>query len=165
MTDNLLPIAAGYGCIDPAEMASYSGLEFFKRLKAGEIPGAPISRIVPMKIEKVSEGCIVWATHAMPDLLNPMGGVHGGYYMTVLDSCLGCAVHAALPAGRGYTTLEVKTNLIKPVKPDGTIYYAEGKVLKVGRRIGTSEARIYDEAGSLYAHGTSTCLIFDAPGL
>ena len=152
-----------FGCLRPKEIAALSGLEFFQQLLDGKVPLPPITEDVPMRLKDVREGYVLWETWPTDRLLNTMGGVHGGYYMAVLDSCLGCAVHSALPAGRAYTTLEAKTNLIKPVKADGTIYLAEGEVLKVGGRVGTAVARIIDESGTLYAHGTTTCLIFDAP--
>ena len=93
--------------------------------------------------------------------LNPMGGVHGGWYATLLDSALGCAVHSMMPPGRGYTTAELSVNLVRAAKLDGQPLQAIGKVLHVGRQLATAEARIVDAQGKLYAHGTTTCLVFE----
>jgi uncharacterized protein (TIGR00369 family) len=91
-----------------------------------------------------------------------MGGVHGGWYGTLLDSAMGCAVHTLMPAGRGYTTAEYSVNLVRAAKP-GAVYSAIGKVLHCGRQLATAEARIVDADGKLYAHGTTTCLVFELP--
>ena len=92
-----------------------------------------------------------------------MGGVHGGWAMTVLDSALACAVHSALPAGRGYTTVEVKTNLTRAPRL-GETYTCLGEVITLGRSIDTSEAKLVDQDGRVVAFGTTTCLIMDMPG-
>jgi uncharacterized protein (TIGR00369 family) len=91
-----------------------------------------------------------------------MGGVHGGWYGTLLDSAMGCAVHTLMPAGRGYTTAEYSVNLVKAVKPGG-VYRTIGKVLHCGKQLATAEARIVDVDGKLYAHATTTCLVFELP--
>jgi uncharacterized protein (TIGR00369 family) len=89
-----------------------------------------------------------------------MGTVHGGYAATLLDSCLGCAIHSTLPMGQAYTTIEVKVNFVRAVTSGIGIVRAEGKVINVGSRIATAEGRLTDPAGRLLAHGTTTCLIF-----
>ncbi|MBU6437099.1 MAG: PaaI family thioesterase, partial [Betaproteobacteria bacterium] len=94
---------------------------------------------------------------------NPMGAVHGGWFATLLDSALGCAVHAALPAGRAYTTLELKVNLVRALTDAVPRVRAIGEVVHVGRQTATAQARLVDAAGRLYAHGTTTCLLFDRP--
>ena len=94
------------------------------------------------------------------DLYNPLGSVHGGYAATLLDSAMGCAVHSMLPAGTGYTTLEFKISFARPLSKDTGLLRAEGKVISVGKRVGTAEGRLVDMQGKLYAHGTTTCLIF-----
>jgi uncharacterized protein (TIGR00369 family) len=92
-----------------------------------------------------------------------MGGMHGGWYATLLDSCVGCAVHTTLPVGRGYATLELKLNLVRPVGPDVPLVRAEGRVLHGGRQVATAEGRLVGPDGKLYAHATTTCLVFDLP--
>ena len=95
-----------------------------------------------------------------PAYLNPLGSIHGGWIATLLDSCMACAVHTTVPAGQGYTTVEFKLNCVRPVMPDTGPLRAEGKVINAGRTIATSEGRLVDASGKLYAHGTETCLIF-----
>ena len=91
---------------------------------------------------------------------NPIGSVHGGVALTLLDSAMGCAVHTLLEAGVGYTTLEVKANFVRPILADTGVVRCEGTVLHAGSRVATAEGRVVDEAGTLLAHGTTTCLIF-----
>ncbi len=90
-----------------------------------------------------------------------MGGMHGGWYATLLDSAVGCAVHTAMPAGRGYTTLELKLNIVRAVSLEVPLVRAEGKVIHVGRQTATAEGRLVDAHGKLYAHATTTCLVFE----
>ena len=92
-----------------------------------------------------------------------IGSVHGGFAATLLDSALGCSVHTALPAGSGYTTLELKVNFVKGISAKTGPVRVEGKVLSIGKRVATAEARLTDAAGTLLAHGTTTCLIFPLP--
>jgi uncharacterized protein (TIGR00369 family) len=94
---------------------------------------------------------------------NPLGSVHGGYFCTLLDSAVGCAVHSVLPQGMGYTTLELKVNLIRALTAGTGPVRAEGKVIQVGNRVGIAEGRIVDAEGKLYAHATTTCLVFPLP--
>jgi uncharacterized protein (TIGR00369 family) len=96
---------------------------------------------------------------------NPLGTVHGGWFATLLDSAVGCAIHATLPAGKGYTTLELKVNMVRPLNDGVPLVRAEGKVIHAGRQVATAEGRIVGPDGKLYAHATTTCLIFDHPGL
>ena len=94
------------------------------------------------------------------DHYNPLGIVHGGYAATLLDSCVGCAVHTMLPAGTGYTTLELKVNYLRAMTDRTGPVRAEGKVLSVGRQTGVAEGRLTDSAGRLLAYATTTCLVF-----
>jgi len=91
---------------------------------------------------------------------NPIGAVHGGVAATLLDSCMGCAVHTHLPAGTGYTTLEIKINFVRALTDRTGLVRAEARTLHVGRRAGTAEGKLFDAKGTLYAHGTTTCMIF-----
>lgn len=141
--------------------AALSGLELFRKTMQGELPLPSICDTIPMHISKVEHGRVVWETRPTEGLLNPMGTVHGGYAMTVLDSCMGCAVHSTLPAGRAYTTLEVKVNMVRAIDAGDGPLSAEGKVIQVGRRIATAEGRLIGEDGKLLAFGTTTCLVFD----
>ena len=114
---------------------------------------------------EVEEGRVVFS--AIPDEYhyNPIGVVHAGLAMTLLDSAMGCAVQSTLPAGSGYTTLETKVNFARAIKGDTGRVLCEGKVLHPGRTVATAEGRVFaEETGKLLAHGTSTCLIFSANG-
>lgn len=153
--------------IDPAALApapeealrELSGLALFQQMMAGTLPAPPVSAVSNQWMIEAEKGRVLWECSPPDNFLNPMGGVHGGWAMTVLDSALGCAVHSALEAGQGYTTLEVKANLTRAPKP-GAAYRCEGKLLSLGRRVGTSEAKLTDAEGRLVAFATSTCLIF-----
>jgi uncharacterized protein (TIGR00369 family) len=103
--------------------------------------------------------------HSIPNLrhYNPIGSVHGGYAATLLDSAMGLAVHTMLPPGSGYTTLEFKISFIRGMSSDSGAVRSEGRVLNVGRRAATAEARITDAKGRLLAHATTTCLVFEMP--
>ena len=96
-------------------------------------------------------------------MLNPLGTVHGGWFATLLDSALGCAVHTMMPPGRSYTTAELGVNLVKAITPKVQRVRAEGKVIHCGRQLATAEARLVGPDGTLYAHATTTCLVFDLP--
>jgi len=98
-----------------------------------------------------------------PQHLNPLGTIHGGWFATLLDSALGCAVHTMLPAGRGYTTAELGINVVKALTPKVTRVRAEGRVIHCGRQLATAEARLVGADGTLYAHATTTCLVFELP--
>lgn len=158
---DLPPRPENLGQLSADELAKLSGLELFQKSMRGEAPLPSICGTIPMRIKEVEHGRIVWETRPTEGLLNPMGTVHGGYAMTVLDSCLGCAVHSTLPAGRAYTTLEVKANLVRAIQPTDGPLLAEGKVIQVGSRIATAEGRLTTAAGKLLAFGTTTCLVFD----
>ena len=98
-----------------------------------------------------------------PQLLNPMVTVHGCWYATLLDSALGCAVHTMMPPGRGYTTAELSVNVVKAIALKVQRVRAEGKVIHCGRQLATAEARLFGPDGTLYAHGSTTCLVFELP--
>ena len=114
---------------------------------------------------EVSDGRAVFQGTPGPAHLNPMGGIHGGWYATLLDSALGCAVHTLMPAGRGYTTAELSVNIVKAISPKVSRVRAEGKVIHCGRQLATAEARLFGPDGTLYAHATTTCLVFEMPKL
>ena len=151
---------AELGLVSVEDMRSMSGLEFFRRMIAGDLPRPPVAAVSNQTVTHVEEGLIRWKASPPSNFVNPMGGVHGGWAMTVLDSALGCAVHTALPAGRGYTTLEAKFNLTRAPRV-GEVYQAEGRLLTIGSRTATSEAKMTDEKGRIVAFSTTTCLVFD----
>jgi uncharacterized protein (TIGR00369 family) len=152
----------GSGVARPEQVAGKSGLELMHAMLRGELPYPPIARTLDFTLVEASEGRAVFQGTPGPSHLNPMGTIHGGWYATLLDSALGCAVHTALPAGRGYTTAELSVNLVKAIGPKAPRVRAEGKVVHCGRQLATAEARLYGPDGTLYAHGTTTCLVFEA---
>lgn len=149
---------------DPFELGeearTLSGLEFLRRLIA-EQRRVPIGATLGFRLVEVEEGRAVFEAEVGPWCYNPIGSVHGGWYAAVLDAPLGCALHATLPAGVGYTTLEMKVNLVRPATPESGVLRVTGTLLQRGRRTGLTEARMEDASGRLYAHATSTCLILD----
>ncbi|MES2105427.1 MAG: PaaI family thioesterase [Pseudomonadota bacterium] len=154
---------AGYGVSTLEQMKSRSGFEFLRAIIDGELPAAPIAETLGFFIVEGEPGRIVFQGTPGREHYNPLGSVHGGYFCTLLDSAVGCAVQSVLPKGTGYTTLEIKVNLIRALTDKTGPVRAEGKVIQVGSRVGTAEGRIIDANGKLYAHATTTCLIFPLP--
>ncbi|HEX8366903.1 MAG TPA: PaaI family thioesterase [Allosphingosinicella sp.] len=151
-----------YGLTDPDTLQRLTGLELLRAMVAGELPAPPMAERLGFLLAEVGEGRV--AFEGVPDagLLNPLGTVHGGYALTLIDSAAGCAVHSRLAAGTFYTTLETKVNFVRAIKPNGARVRCEGTVLSLGRQIGTAEARLTSVDGALLAHGTSTLMIFAA---
>jgi uncharacterized protein (TIGR00369 family) len=156
-----LDSGAGPGVARPEQVAGKSGLELMQAMLRGELPYPPIARTLDFSLIEVDEGRALFQGTPGPAHLNPMGGIHGGWYATLLDSALGCAVHTLIPAGRGYTTAELSVNLVRAIGPKAPRVRAEGKVVHCGRQLATAEARLYGPDGTLYAHGTTTCLVFE----
>jgi uncharacterized protein (TIGR00369 family) len=136
-----------------------NGLELLKRVKDGIFPHPTMAATIPMKIISVEKGTIEFKAVASDRHLNPMGGVHGGFAATVLDSVTGCAVHSMLAAGEEYSTVDLNIKMLRPV-PRGKELRAKGKVIHMSKRLGISEAELTDDEGRIYAHATSTCMIF-----
>ncbi|HEY9568059.1 MAG TPA: PaaI family thioesterase [Thalassobaculum sp.] len=159
MTERSRTIAWSEPSALSAATRELSGLELFAKIIAGELPGPSIGATIDFRLVEVEEGKAVfeggWGEH----LLNPAGGLHGGWYGVLLDSAMGCAVHSTLPAGSGYTTLEYKVNITRGVTAQSGPLRAEGQVVHRGRRTATAEGRVVDAAGKIYAHGSETCLI------
>jgi uncharacterized protein (TIGR00369 family) len=148
--------------VNPAEIAALSGLEYLRSLvETNRMP--PIGRTLDFRLVRFEHGLAVFEGTPAEFHYNPIGVVHGGFAATLLDSALGCAVHTTLPAGVAYTTVELKVNYVRPLTTTTGVVTCEGKVIHVGGRIATAEARLTDAAGKLYAHGTTTCMIFQ-PG-
>lgn len=144
---------------DPATLLSIPGIEFIRAIFEGRIAGAPIAGLMDFRLHLVEEGHVIFRGKPGFQHLNPMGGVHGGWYGTILDSALGCAVATTLPKGRGYTTLEYKINITRAL-PLGTEVDCEARVSHAGRTTGIAEGSIRGVAdGKLYATGSTTCLV------
>jgi len=139
-----------------------SGLEFVQGFADGTLPLNTMAETLGYDVSEAANGRVV--VTAVPDAihLNPAGTVHGGLAATMLDSCMGLAIHSTLEKGVGSTTLEFKISLVRPITPETGPIKAEGVVLSCGRRVGTAEGRITDQQGRLLAHGTTTCLIFQS---
>ena len=157
------PPEVKYGVTPPEIMASMSGLDFVRAIFDGSLPAPPIMQTIEPFDSSAEPGLVV--VHSIPGFrhYNPIGSVHGGYAATLLDSVMGLAIHTMLPSGSGYTTLEFKISFIKGMTDDTGPVRSEGRILSVGRRAATAEARITDAKGRLLAHATTTCLVFEIP--
>ena len=140
------------------------GIDYLRGILRGEVPAPPIARLLGMDIREVEPGFARFGLTVGEHLYNPIGSVHGGVFATLLDSVMGCAVHSTLPAGKAYTTLEIKVNMIKPLTVHSPPVTAEGSVISAGRRVAIATGQIVDDAGTIFATASTTCLIFDAAG-
>ena len=141
-----------------------SGMQVFEAIFKGELPAPPIGETMDFIPVHMAPGVAIFQGKPLPRHYNPLGTVHGGWFCTLLDSAMGCAVHTTLPAGKGYTTLEVKVNMVRPLTDAVELVRAEGKVLHVGRQVATAEGRLVDAAGKVYGHATTTCMLFEQLG-
>lgn len=153
----------GPGVARPEQVAGKTGLEVMQAMMNAELPYAAIARTLDFTIVEVSAGQAVFQGTPLAQHLNPLGTVHGGWIATLLDSALGCSVHTMMPPGRAYTTAELSVNYVKAVTPRVQRVRAEGKVIHCGRQLATAEARLVGPDGTLYAHATTTCLVFEIP--
>ena len=150
-----------YGVTPTEVMASMSGLDFVRAMFGGKLPPPPIMQTIEPFDQTAEPGVVAFTSVPGFRHYNPIGSVHGGYAATLLDSAMGLAVHSALPAGSGYTTLEFKISFIRGMTRDTGPVRTEGRTLNVGRRAATAEARITNAKGRLLAHATTTCLVFE----
>jgi uncharacterized protein (TIGR00369 family) len=145
-------------------LAGKTGLQQMQAMLDGLAPRPPISETLDFLLVSVADGEAVFQGRPLFKHYNPLGGVHGGWFATLLDSALGCSVHTTMPAGRGYTTLEFKVNLVRGLTDKVPLVRAIGRVVHRGRQVTTSEAQLVGHDGKLYAHASTTCLLFDLPG-
>ena len=141
--------------MNPKEM---TGLQLLQAMAAGHIPPASISETIPMKPTEIKNGQVTFEVQADKRHLNPLGGVHGGFAATVLDTVTGCAIHTVLEAGVGYGTIDLNIKMCRPIPKDQPLI-AIGDVINVSKNLAISEGKIIDEHGKLYAHATATCMI------
>jgi uncharacterized protein (TIGR00369 family) len=160
---HLLARAAPIGVARPDQVAGKTGVEVFSAMLAGELPRAPIGDTLDFILIEAEPGRAVFQGSPSQRHYNPLGTVHGGWFATLLDSAVGCAVHASLPAGKSYTTAELKINIVRPLTDKVPLVRAEGKVIHLGTRMATAEGRMTGPDGKLYAHASTTCFIFDTP--
>lgn len=137
-----------------------AGLDYMKLMIAGEIPPPPIAKTLGFLLVHVEHGYAVFEGEGQEWHYNPIGVVHGGLAATILDSALGCSVHTSLPQGVAYTTSQLNVNLVRAITKDTGKLRCEGRVIHSGRQLATAEATLKDMNGKLYAHGTTTCLVF-----
>ena len=140
-----------------------SGIEFFRKMLAGEMPPPPMLELLGITLAEVEEGRVVFTAICEEKFYNGTGVAHGGFAATLLDTALGCAINSAMPAGRRFTTLELKVNLTRPITKESGLLRCESRVVHVGGRTATSEGRVVDANGKLCAHGTTTCIIVEPP--
>ena len=151
------------GLARPEQAQGKTGMQFFEAMFAGEVPGPLIGATLSFLPVEVSFGRAVFQGRPKLEHYNPIGTVHGGWISALLDSCVGCAVHSTLPAGKAYTTAELKVNFVRAVTTKVPLVRAIGTVIHVGGRMATAEGRLVGPDGKLYAHASTTCFIFDAP--
>jgi uncharacterized protein (TIGR00369 family) len=148
-----------------AAAAELSGLDYLRAIGEGRLPKAPIAELMGFDGLEAEEGRVVFTCVPAEQHYNPIGVVHGGLALTLLDSAMGCAVHSTLPVGGAYTSLEVKVNFARAITRDTGRIVCEGTVLHRGRTIATAEGRVVaEDTGKLLAHGTTTCMILSANG-
>lgn len=145
--------------IATADLASLSGLEVMRLIAGGELPPPPLATLLGMAVEEVGDGYATFTLEPDERMLNPIGSIHGGIAATLLDSCMGCAVHTTLPPDAGYTTAQLNLHYLRSMQPGMGRVRAIGTVLHRGQRQSTAEAKLLDARGRLLAHGTTTCLI------
>lgn len=154
---------AGPGVASRQQIEGLSGLEMMQAMLRGELPYPTIAQTLDFTIIEVTPGHAVFQGSPGPAHLNPMGTVHGGWFATLLDSAVGCAVHTRMAPGQGYTTAELSVNIVRALTPKVSRVRAEGRVIHCGRQLATAEARLVGPDGTLYAHATTTCLVFELP--
>ena len=154
---------AGPGVATPAQVAGKTGLQVMQSLLSGELPYASIAKTLNFVLIEVGPGQAIFQGAPGLDHMNPLGTVHGGWFATLLDSALGCAVHTLMPPGRGYTTADLSVKLVKALTPKVQRVRAIGQVVHCGRQLATAEARLVGPDGTLYAHASTACLVFDMP--
>ncbi|MFE7791769.1 PaaI family thioesterase [Streptomyces sp. NPDC057460] len=149
--------------VSAAAVGQTTGLEFVREIATGRLPGPPIAATLDFTLDEAEHGRVVFSLVPGEEHYNPIGSVHGGVYATLLDSAAGCAVQSTLPAGMGYTSLDLTVKFLRPVTVDTGRIRAVGTVISSGRRTALAEARLLDEKDRLLAHATSTCMLFPLP--
>ena len=152
---------SGEGVASRDQIAGKTGLEMMKAILQGELPAAPIGKSMNFCLIHLEEGQTIFQGTPKPAFFNPLGTIHGGWIATLLDSALGCAVHTKMPVGRAYTPAELSVNMVRALSPKVERVRAIANVLHCGRQLATAEAKLVGPDGTLYAHATTTCLVFE----
>ena len=147
--------------LEVTQLARMSGLEFIEGMRDGRFPHPPIAKTLEFRLTEATAGRAVFEGAPSFSAYNPLGGAHGGWFGTLLDSCMACAVQTTLPPGRGYTTVEYKVTILRPAFEDSPPLRAIGTVVSSGRRLATATGEMVDAQGKVYATGSTTCLILD----
>lgn len=150
---------------DPSEVVHHvrrlSGADLMEKMRLGEIPEPPFAKLLGIEVFDAGEGTVTMTLPPQEMHYNPMGCVHGGILSTLLDTVMSAAIHSVLPAGRGYLTLSLNVNFLRPVYEHTGEIMAQGQVVSMGRQIATAEGRVMDVKGNVCATGTATCLLMD----
>jgi uncharacterized protein (TIGR00369 family) len=153
---------AAPGVARPEDVAGLSGQQVFEGMFDGRLPGPLIGQTLDFYPVLIEPGHAIFQGHPARVHYNPLGTVHGGWFATLLDSAVACAVHSQLPVGKAYTTLELKMNIVRALTDKVPVVRAEGRVVHAGNQVATAEGRLTGPDGKLYAHASTTCLVFDA---
>ena len=153
-----------YGVAKPEDLAGLTGREMLEAMLAGRLPAPTMGRTLGFRLVEIGQGVAIFEGEPGTHLLNPLGTVHGGWALALIDSAAGCALHTELPAGAGYTTVETKVNMVRAIKAGDATVRCEGRVLSHGRQIATAEAKLTGADGKLLAHGTSTLIVLHGHG-
>jgi uncharacterized protein (TIGR00369 family) len=148
-----------YGLPTSGQIAGMTGKQILQAIIDGELPQPPIAQTLSFWLTEVGDGFAAFEGEPGAHLLNPMGGVHGGWALTLIDSAVGCAGQTLLPAGAGYATVETKANFSRPITKDTGRVRAESRIVSQGRQVISGEARVLSRDGKVLAHGTSTLLV------
>jgi uncharacterized protein (TIGR00369 family) len=162
-TVHRMKTGAGAGLANQADLAGLTGLQQMQALLDGRLPYPHITDTMDFSLVEIGEGRAVFQGQPQLKHYNPLGTVHGGWYATLLDSAVGCAVHTVMPVGRAYTTAELSVNIVRAASHQSGPLRAIGTVVHAGRQLATAEGRIVGADGKLYAHATTTCLVFEVP--
>ena len=144
---------------DPSAALAIPGLDYMRGIIRGDFPAPPIAATLGFTIIDVDQGHAVFEGTPGRFVYNPIGSVHGGYAATLLDSAMGCAVHTTLPAGKAYTTVDLAVSYVRAITEKSGTLRTEANVIHAGSSIVTAEGRVVGSDGTLYAHGTTTCLV------
>ena len=150
------------GLATPEQVQGKTGLQVLTAMLEGRLPHPHMAETFDCEMVEVGEGLAIFQATPQLKHYNPLGSVHGGWYATLLDFALGCAVHSKLPSGLGYTSSQINLNIVRAANTKTGPLRCIGKAIHVGRQVGTSEAKIVGPDGKLYAHATTTCFIFEA---
>lgn len=141
------------------KLVQYSGMELLQKIKAGELPAPPFIHTLGIEFTKLLEGEILLTYMPTTDYYNIISCLHGGIVSVLLDTAMACAIQTKLDKGQAYTTLELKTNFVRPVYESTGLVHAEGRLIHVGRTTATAEGKLFDDRGKLYAFATTTCIL------